>query len=376
MMISLILIAVGCNNCGKKGSGFPTAAESMEKNKMVRIAIHAANAPFEFGMDTGVQGYDADIVTEIAKNLGYPIQWFKMESYDEVFNAVKEGKAEFGISAIAIDPKKADTLAFSNPYYDTWDIIAIQRENFAIKSLANLSGKRVGVATGRPGDTFMTNQKTATGVQITRKKSLDDVLGSLNRGELDAVVGDETILTYSGFKSFTNTTFLQDQKLNEYQYATIVRKDEQDLLKKINAVIDRMKSSGELAQMKTKWFEKVKADAQEQLNASIKNEALKTTPKTISVVINKLSGAWNMDRLDGFVLVLEGAAGRYQSSAILTNGNKGNCTFSKPVPPGNYKLNMKPYFSPVDVPVPNYAKTTLAMEMNISTTAGIAITFK
>jgi hypothetical protein len=81
-----------------------------------------------------------------------------------------------------------------------------------------------------------------------------------------------------------------------------------------------------------------------------------------------------MDRLDGFVFVLEGATGRYQSTPILTDGNRGNCKFTTPVPPGDYRLNISILKLVTTVPVPSLAKTSLAMELNIA--AKTTISFK
>ena len=82
-----------------------------------------------------------------------------------------------------------------------------------------------------------------------------------------------------------------------------------------------------------------------------------------------------MDRLDGFVLVLQGPSGSYQSTPILTEGNKGNCRFTQPVPTGEYKLAMSIFKMTTTVTVPDLPKSSLAMNMNISS-SGIAITLR
>ena len=82
-----------------------------------------------------------------------------------------------------------------------------------------------------------------------------------------------------------------------------------------------------------------------------------------------------MDRLDGFVLVLEGQDGRYQSTPILTEGNKGNCRFTQPVPPGDYRLAMSIFKMVTKVTVPDLPKSSLMMDMRVSS-GGIAITLK
>jgi ABC-type amino acid transport substrate-binding protein len=220
-----------------------------------------------------------------------------------MFELLKNGEAEIIISAMAVDPTKSADFAFSTPYYESGDAIAHQRSKFDIKDLASLSGKKVGVTTGRPGDAFMAQQKTAKNVTIKKYPTMDDALGSLNRTEIDAVVGDEPLITYSSFKSYPNTTTLPAQ-INKYKYAVVVRKDETELLAKINATIDRLNSAGELKKYEETWFGNVRKDAGNQRENDLEQERLKKAPKSISVSIQKISGAFSMDRLDGFVLVL------------------------------------------------------------------------
>jgi ABC-type amino acid transport substrate-binding protein len=374
-MISLVLTAISCGG-GKKEKEIPAAAESMAKHKEVRIITDAVNAPFEFGSGTGVQGLDVDLGTEIAKDLGYPIKWVKVpgSGYEHTLELLKNGEGEILISAMASDPKRSADFLFSNPYYDSGDVIALQRTQFDIKDLSGLSGKKVGVTNGRPGDVFMAAQKTASPAKITKYLTMDDALGALNHAEIDAVVGDEPLITYSSFKSFPNTTILPTL-VNKYRYAVAVRAGEKVLLDKINATIDRLKSAGELKKLEEKWFENVREGAKGQRESDIAIERSKKAPKSISVSIQKISGAFSMDRLDGFVLVLEGASAKYQSTPILTDGNRGSCKFTQPVPPGDYKLAMSIFKLVKTITVPEMPKNSLAMDMRVAT-GGIEIILK
>jgi ABC-type amino acid transport substrate-binding protein len=371
-MIGVLLALAGC---GEKKKEIPTAAESMAKNKVVRIVTNAVNAPFEYGSGTGVQGLDVDLGNEIAKDLGIEAKWVKGTGGNEhLFELLKNGDAEIILSAIAEDPAKTNDFAFSTPYYESGDAIAHQRNKFDIKDLASLSGKKVGVTAERPGDAFMARQKTATNVTIKKFPTTDDALGALNRAEIDAVVGDEPLIIYSSFKSYPNTTTLP-VLINKYKYAAVVRKNETDLLAKINATIARLQSAGELKKFEETWFQNVRKEALGQREKDLEEERLKKAPKSISVTIQKISGAFSMDRLDGFVLVLDSPQGKYQSTPILTEGNKGNCRFTQPVPAGDYRLNMSIFKMVTTVTVPDLAKSSLVMDMRVSS-GGIAITLK
>lgn len=359
LMAIVVCAVVGCG--GEKKEVIPPAEESMAKNKAVRILTFAVNAPFEFGSGTGVQGFGIDIGNEIAKDLGYEVRWVKMSGVGRMYEVTKEGQAELILSSAAIDQAREADFAYSTPYYETGDVIAYQRNEFDIKDLASLSGRTVGVAEGRPGDAFMAAQ---TGVTVKKYPTLDDALGALNRAEVDAVVGDEPFITYSSAQSYPNTNVLATP-VNKYSYAVAVRKSETALLAKINATIERMKSAGRLAELEAQWMGDAREQAGKRADGDRKTEEAKKAPKTINVNINKLAGDWKMDRLDGFKFVLEGASGRYESTPILTEGNHGTCRFVRPVPPGEYRLNISILRLVTTVPVPNYPKTSLTMDLNI-----------
>ncbi|HYK87836.1 MAG TPA: ABC transporter substrate-binding protein, partial [Acidobacteriota bacterium] len=234
LVLSLVLTAIGCGG-GKEG---PDAFSQMKKNKMVRIATDAVNLPFEFGSGTGVQGLDVDIGTEIAKDLGYDVKWVKIP-FARIFDILRNGEAEIVISAISIAADRKKDFAFSEPYFDSGNTIARRIDKPQIKDLASLSGKKVGVQAGRTGDKFLETQRTAANVTVQKYPTLDDALGALNRTEIDAVVGDDPILTYSIYKSFNNLIPL-GTLLTQEQYAVVVRKGEKELLGKVNARLERL----------------------------------------------------------------------------------------------------------------------------------------
>ncbi len=318
------------------------AFAAMQKNKMVRIATDPVNVPFEFGMGTDVQGFDVDLGAEIAKDLGFPTRWVKVP-FDRIFEVLKNGEVEVVISTVGITEDRKKDLAFSDPYFDSGNTIARRRDNMAIKDLASLAGKRVGVQTGRTGDFFMTTQKIAPNVTLTRFQTLDDALGGLNRGELDAVVGDQPIITYSIYKSYATNLITTGVELAPTQYAVVMRPEETKLREMVNATIARLKSSGELDRSRAKWFQNVMDETKDERQALEKEAQLKESAKAISVNLVKESGSSvRLDRLDGFPITLAGANGSFQSTAILTDdaGLTGKCRFPNPIPPGEYKFTL------------------------------------
>jgi len=357
LIVGLALGLFGCGG-GKEG---PDAYSQMKKNKMVRIATDAVNLPFEFGSGTGVQGFDVDVGNEIAKDLGYEVKWIK-SPFERLFEILKNGEVELVISAISSTADRKKEYGLSEPYFDSGNTIARRMDRPEIKSLASLSGKKVGVQSSTTGDKFMASQRTASGVTIVRFPTLDDGLGALNRGEIDAVVGDEPILTYSSYKSFPNI-MTTGAHLTEEQYTVVTRKTEKELLSKVNGTLGRLKKSGELDELRKKWFQDVLASATEKRRKAEEEELLKEAPKDVTFNFVKTSGNFNMDRLDGFQLVLAGERS-FQSTPILTNGPRGSCKLSS-VPPGEYRLTMNIFKLNTTVKIPKDAKRAITFEMNI-----------
>src|SRR5262249_55039656 len=148
---------------------------------------------------------------------------------------------------------------------------------------------------------------------LVKFPTLDDALGALNRTEIDAVVGDEPILTYSMFKSFQNLV-TTGTKLTQEDYGVLLRKTDKELLAKVNATIARLKKAGTLEELRKKWFQNVLQEAGAERDKMAQQEAMKSAPKAVSVGISKTGGAFRMDRLDGHTVSLSGAGGNFTSS--------------------------------------------------------------
>ncbi len=362
-VVGLVLAFIGCNNGAKL---VPDAESTMKKSKQVRIATDPVSMPFSYGSGTGVQGLEIDIGNEIAKDLGFEVSWIKVSGYGHLFELLKKGEVELIISSCTIDGVRSGDFAFSDPYFESADTIARPKEKPEIKDLPSLSGKRIGVQTGRSSEGSLAEPKIATNFVISKFPTLDDALGALNRTEIDAVIGDEPILAYSIHKSFQNLE-TTGTSLNRLQYAVVVRKSDEKLLESINRTLQRLKGSGSLESLRDKWFQTVLEEVEKEREKNRQVQALKKSPKMITVQIVKAAGrALDMDSLDGFQLTLAGKNGSYKSSSIRTEGVRGRCSFAQPVPPGDYQLNMIIFQKPQTVTIPELPKSAITLLINVA----------
>jgi beta-lactamase regulating signal transducer with metallopeptidase domain len=97
----------------------------------------------------------------------------------------------------------------------------------------------------------------------------------------------------------------------------------------------------------------------------------------VKVRIHNSGTAFSLGRLDGTVAELESPNNdRYQSTPILTDGERGDFMFSQPIPPGKYKLAMRALGLNADLIIPpSQGRAPVILDMNISPN-GISITSK
>jgi polar amino acid transport system substrate-binding protein len=365
-------------HCGSSQPA-PDAWKAMAKNKMVRLGTNPFNIPFETANGTGVEGFDIDLGEEIAKDLGYPSKWIQWQNFSDLFDLLKKGEIEMIISSVAISDERKKEFAFSEPYFDTSNTIARRADNNTIKDLASLSGKHVGVQTGRSAEAFMATQTTAGNVTVVKFATLDEALGALNRGEIEAVVGYKPIMTYSIAKNYSTNLVTTDIELSHYQYAVVVRPDETKLLDKINETIRRLKSAKQFPAWYDKWFGTVLVEQSTRAADLKKTEELKSAPKTISVTLVKEAGSKvQLDRLDGFNATLTGPEGNFTSTAINTNeaGTGGNFKFPNPIPPGEYKFTLARITVTASITIEKRPVTTLSVTMTFQANGGLSIVVK
>ena len=127
--LAVLLSLLAICGCQSKGEKPVDALEMIKKIKMVRLSTDAVHLPFEYGLDTGVQGFDVDIGNKIAEDLGYDARWLKITGYNQLFETLRRGETEIVISTVVPTPELEKEFLFSQPYYDSKDGIARRKSD-------------------------------------------------------------------------------------------------------------------------------------------------------------------------------------------------------------------------------------------------------
>jgi polar amino acid transport system substrate-binding protein len=231
----------------------PVAAQTLDeiiKRGTVLIGVDTGTPPFGVtDKDQLPDGADIEVAKLVAKDLGVAIEMVPVTGPTRVASLLT-GKVDMVISIFGITPERAKSVAFSIPY-GTLKAAIFGPKSVDIKSMADLKGKRIGVARGN----VMDIELTATAPEGTIFQRFDDEATSnaaLLAGQVDAIgIPDHTgvLLARQNPEKQLETKFIT--RLSPYGIG--LRRNDPDLLRWVNTFVFFHKSNGDLARIYEKW---------------------------------------------------------------------------------------------------------------------------
>jgi polar amino acid transport system substrate-binding protein len=217
----------------------------------LNVGSYPNNPPFEYKTDAGsFEGFEVDIVNEAAKRAGMTTD-IADYGFQALFAGTSSKRIDVAISSITITPERLKSQSFTQPYYDS-DMGVATKDGSAVKGVADLKGKIIGVLSGSTGEKWVNDNKAANGfADVKGYNTQQDMFLDLGAGRVDAVVSDVPGMEYLfvKMKGFA----IKDRIKTGEQYGLMMTKDS-PLLPKINDAITAMKKDGTMQKIHKKWF--------------------------------------------------------------------------------------------------------------------------
>ena len=253
LMMSLTAGALlsGCGRSEPELAASPAAAPAAPSRIVVGLDDNFPPMGFRNEKNELV-GFDIDLAREAAKRLGVevefkPIDWGAKE-------AELNGKRVDALwNGLTITEERRKNIGFTTAYMENHQIIVVPA-NSAVKTKADLADKVIGIQDGSSAIDAVQKDPIATSFKELKKFG-DNVtaLMDLTTGRLDAVVLDEVVGRYYTAKKPGQYRVLEDNFGTE-EYGVGVRKDDTELLARIQKAMDEMKQDGSAARISTEWF--------------------------------------------------------------------------------------------------------------------------
>jgi len=226
-----------------------TAGSAMAADWVVGANI--GNVPWEFQDASGKYvGFEIDLVNEVAKRAGKTVQ-IENIPFNGLFPAVQSGRIQIAISSITITPKRLESLAFAQPYYDSDQSLSVLKTT-KIDKLEDLAGKTVGVDTASTGDIYATENTAKLKIaKISRYEGLAPAMLDLAAGRIDGYISDIPAVEYY-IKDKPQYKIAARIPTNE-RYSFMFAKNFAEATK-INDILTTLKKEGFVASTHKKWF--------------------------------------------------------------------------------------------------------------------------
>ena len=236
---------------GSSASSYGTQLTSIRNSGEVRVGMQVGYKPFEFKNEKGeIIGFDIDIAKELAKALGAEliIKEYKWEDLTKNLGS----EINLIISGMSRTLDRAFYVNFSNPYFQSGQLVIVNEKNTNIKEPdeLNVKGKKIIAVGGTTGEE-LANKKFPK-AKIISVLNEQEATEKLSSGQGDAFLFDKPFIEYLGF-SYPQMKILSSQ-LSQENYCFAIPKGDLDFLLWLNYFIDELKISGRYKEIFNKWF--------------------------------------------------------------------------------------------------------------------------
>jgi glutamine transport system substrate-binding protein len=249
LMLSIMLVLAACGT-DKGGSSGASSGDSKGKYK---VGIDNTYPPFEFEVDGEVTGIDIDIISAIAKNQGFEIEFDAMD-FGGIIPAMQADQLDIAIAGMSITDERKKVVDFSDPYFDAGLTLVIDAKTTDIKAIEDLKGKTVAVKNGTTGAKFAQDNESKYGYKVVQFDDSPAMFQEVQNGNADALIEDYPVIAYAISQNSLGLQIV-GERLNGDQYGIAVLKGKNsDVLKKINDGLQELRDSGEYDKILDKYL--------------------------------------------------------------------------------------------------------------------------
>jgi polar amino acid transport system substrate-binding protein len=219
--------------------------------KVLRWAADTSSgAPYVFqdpADPTKLVGFEVDLIEALAAELGMTTV-FVQNQWDGLIPGLNRGEYDLAINGIEITPDRSQEVAFSKPYYLTFEQLTVRQGSTGLATLSDCRGKVVGTLHASLAERMLQAEGS---VDIRTYEDEVSAYQDLALGRLDAVLLDYPIALYY---AAPNPSLAQvGEPIGQLSYGIAMRKEDVELVNQINAALERLVVSGKWAEILAKW---------------------------------------------------------------------------------------------------------------------------
>lgn len=238
--------------------------ERVKKSGEIVDAVVNDYPPFAYLNDKNeLDGFDIDVAKAFAAKLGVKLR-LETPGWETIIGGHWANRWDIAITSSTPTEERAKVVNFPVNYYSVPAVLVVNKDETSIKSIADISGKRVGVGTGSSYEAYLNKTFSIPG-QPAIKFPFGDVqivpgdetvnFQNLALGpgvRLDAIVA--SLGTAQGQIDAQGKLKVLGEPLFAEPNAVVTDKGDPDWDAEVKRVITALKEDGTLAKISQKWF--------------------------------------------------------------------------------------------------------------------------
>ena len=230
-------------------------AQAQAAGKLIN-GIDANFPPFAFIDKTGQpSGFDVEVMDWIARDLGMEVSHQAIE-WDGIITSLLTKKIDIIASGMSINEDRLKQVNFTIPYWVIKQVFVTKKGSPLTVEDMLTGKKKLGVQQGTTEAKWLKEQAAAKGWNFELKSyassplAIEDVLN----GRIDAAAMDDAPARDAAAKK--EVQILGTFGMEEEDFGYAIRKEDTELMAKLQKALDDMKADGSAATISTKWFGK------------------------------------------------------------------------------------------------------------------------
>ena len=216
----------------------------------IKMAMSGQYPPFNFVDDKNqLTGFDVEIGQAVAKRIGIKAVPLST-AWDGIIAGLLANKYELICGSMAITEERLKSIDFSDPYYRSGAQLFVKK-GAAIKSVADLTGKKVGVTLGTTYEKWV--RENISGADVRTYKGVPDMILEVNYGRIDGFITDK-IVGALAIKEKGVPIALVGDLLYEEKMGIALRQNNPDLKAAIIEALAAIKDDGTYTEISMKWL--------------------------------------------------------------------------------------------------------------------------
>jgi len=220
--------------------------------------------PFGFiNAQNELDGFDVDVAHAFADRLGVKLK-LETPGWEAIIGGKWSGRWDVAISSATPTDDRAKVVDFPVIYYNAPAVLVVNQDEKAIRSAADISGKKVGVGTGSSYEAYVNRSFSIPGhkpIAFPFKDAIavpgDETVNFQNLAlgpgvRLDAIVA--SLATAKGGIETTKKLKIVGDPLFAEPNAVVTDRGDPEWDAEVRRVFGALKADGTLAKISSKWF--------------------------------------------------------------------------------------------------------------------------